>query len=102
MQLLDTGNLVVRYANDSQSDNFLWQSFDSPCDTLLPGMRIGRNFSTSQDRFLTSWKSADDPAPGQFSLWIDPRGFPQLVLRNGTSMHYRIGSWNGLRFAGSP
>ncbi|KAF2285908.1 hypothetical protein GH714_008887 [Hevea brasiliensis] len=99
MQLLDTGNLVV---NDSQSVNYLWQSFDSPCDTLLPGMRIGRNFSTRQDRFLTSWKSANDPAPGQFSLWIDPRGFPQLVLRNGTAMHYRLGSWNGLRFTGTP
>ncbi|KAJ9182791.1 hypothetical protein P3X46_006744 [Hevea brasiliensis] len=99
MQLLDTGNLVV---NDTQSVNYLWQSFDSPCDTLLPGMRIGRNFSTRQDRFLTSWKSANDPAPGQFSLWIDPRGFPQLVLRNGTAMHYRLGSWNGLRFTGTP
>lgn len=102
MQLLDSGNLVVRDANDDQSDEFLWQSFDSPCDTFLPGMRIGRNFSTGEDRFLTSWKTANDPAPGQFSLWIDPRGFPQFVLRNGTAMHYRAGSWNGLRFTGTP
>ncbi|XP_037492215.1 G-type lectin S-receptor-like serine/threonine-protein kinase SD1-1 [Jatropha curcas] len=82
--------------------NLLWQSFDSPCDTLLPGMKIGRNFLTGQETFLTSWKSEDNPGHGQFSFWIDPAGFPQLVVRNGTSKHYRLGSWNGVRFTGTP
>ncbi|CAL5405727.1 unnamed protein product [Camellia sinensis] len=35
-QLLESGNLVVKDANDDNPDNFLWQSFDYPCDTLLP------------------------------------------------------------------
>ncbi|KDP34760.1 hypothetical protein JCGZ_10540 [Jatropha curcas] len=99
VQLLDSGNLVVQ---DRNGTNLLWQSFDSPCDTLLPGMKIGRNFLTGQETFLTSWKSEDNPGHGQFSFWIDPAGFPQLVVRNGTSKHYRLGSWNGVRFTGTP
>jgi len=35
VQLLDSGNLVIRDANEDSV--FLWQSFDFPCDTLLPG-----------------------------------------------------------------
>ncbi|RDY00483.1 G-type lectin S-receptor-like serine/threonine-protein kinase, partial [Mucuna pruriens] len=39
-KLLDSGNLVVK---DGNSDHNLWQSFDHPCDTLLPGMKLGWN-----------------------------------------------------------
>ncbi|KAM0922896.1 hypothetical protein ACQ4PT_005846 [Festuca glaucescens] len=35
-QLLDTGNLVVK----NTSGGIVWQSFDSPTDTLLPSQRI--------------------------------------------------------------
>nr|XP_034897888.1 G-type lectin S-receptor-like serine/threonine-protein kinase At4g27290 [Populus alba] len=100
MQLLDTGNLVVKDGKDS---NFiLWQSFEYPCDTFLPGMMIGWNSETGVDRNLTSWKSADDPGPGQFSFGIDRQGFPQLVIKNGTLKHCRLGSWNGISFTGIP
>ncbi|TXG67238.1 hypothetical protein EZV62_008513 [Acer yangbiense] len=102
VQLLKSGNLVVKDENDDDSRNFLWQSFDHPTDTFLPGMKLGRNFVTGLDTYLSSWKSSEDPAPGQFSLWIDPHGFPQLVLRNGSALRYRAGSWNGIRFTGTP
>ena len=39
VQLLDSGNLVVR--EESNTDKYLWQSFDYPTDTLLPGMKLG-------------------------------------------------------------
>ncbi|CAN1239379.1 G-type lectin S-receptor-like serine/threonine-protein kinase At4g27290 [Linum grandiflorum] len=58
-------------------------------------MKIGKNFVTGKDTILTSWKSDDDPREGQFSLLVDPRGFPQLVVRDGGVNHYRLGSWNG-------
>ncbi|KAH7544253.1 hypothetical protein JRO89_XS15G0136300 [Xanthoceras sorbifolium] len=102
VQLLESGNLAVKDGNDDDPENFLWQSFDHPTDNLLPGMKLGRIFSTGLDKYLSSWKSSEDPAPGQFSLWIDPHGFPQLVIRNGSALHYRAGSWNGLRFTGTP
>ncbi|XP_017985303.1 PREDICTED: G-type lectin S-receptor-like serine/threonine-protein kinase SD1-1 [Theobroma cacao] len=102
VQLLDSGNLVVKDGNDSGSENFLWQSFDYPCDTLLPAMKLGKNFVTGRNWSLTSWKSPNDPALGQFSALIDPQGFPQLVVRNGSVILYRGGSWNGKRFTGTP
>ncbi|XVF77727.1 hypothetical protein PTKIN_Ptkin14bG0070200 [Pterospermum kingtungense] len=97
-ELLDSGNLVVR----DGAENILWQSFDHPSDTLLPGMKVGKNFITGEETFLSSWKSADDPAQGQFSLRFDTRGFPQYVIMKGPKFHFRAGSWNGLRFTGMP
>uniref|UniRef100_A0A6N2MF61 non-specific serine/threonine protein kinase n=1 Tax=Salix viminalis TaxID=40686 RepID=A0A6N2MF61_SALVM len=99
MQLLNSGNLVVK---DGKDNSFIWQSFEYPCDTFLPGMKIAWNSVTGVDRYLTSWKSADDPAPGPVSFGIDHQGFPQLVVRNGTLKHYRLGSWNGKDFTGTP
>jgi hypothetical protein len=95
-QLLDTGNLVVKDGNE----NFLWQSFDYPCDTLLPEMKLGWNLVTGLEGFLSSWKSTEDPAPGEYSIRIDPRGLPQRVNMNGDSIKNRPGSWNGLGFTG--
>ncbi|GMP52736.1 hypothetical protein CsSME_00018440 [Camellia sinensis var. sinensis] len=83
-QLMETGNLVVRDAND-MSGHFLWQSFDYPCDTLLPGMKLGKNFLTGQERHLSSWKSSDDPAPGKFAYRCDPQGYPQNILSSGSA-----------------
>ncbi|RVW12941.1 G-type lectin S-receptor-like serine/threonine-protein kinase [Vitis vinifera] len=45
-QLLESGNLVMRNAMIGIQKNFLWQSFDYPCDTLLPGMKFGWNSSS--------------------------------------------------------
>jgi hypothetical protein len=95
-QLLDNGNLVVKDRNE----NFLWQSFDYPCDTLLPEMKLGWNLATGLDRFLSSWKSTEDPAPGEYSIRIDPRGYPQSVNMEGDKIKVRAGSWNGLGFTG--
>ncbi|XP_035547135.1 G-type lectin S-receptor-like serine/threonine-protein kinase At4g27290 [Juglans regia] len=101
-QLLDNGNLVVKDGNVDDPNKFLWRSFDYPCDTFLPEMKIGRNFVTGIDRILSSWKSAEDPPQGQFSLRIDPHRFPQLVVLNGTRIKARAGPWNGLQFTGYP
>ncbi|XP_059655501.1 G-type lectin S-receptor-like serine/threonine-protein kinase At4g27290 [Cornus florida] len=96
-QLLDSGNLVVKDANDV---NFLWQSFDYPCDTVLPGMKLGKNLVTGIDRRLWSWKSSDDPSKGEYSHGLDLRGFPQLVLLKGSVVRSRAGPWNGLGLSG--
>ncbi|XP_010241038.1 PREDICTED: G-type lectin S-receptor-like serine/threonine-protein kinase At4g27290 [Nelumbo nucifera] len=97
-QLLDSGNLVLR---EGDSESYMWQSFDFPSDTLLPGMKVGWTFKTNLNRYLTSWKSTDDPAVGDFSYRIiDNIGLPQLVLREGSIKMFRTGTWNGLRFSG--
>ncbi|TXG67489.1 hypothetical protein EZV62_008764 [Acer yangbiense] len=99
--LLESGNLVVKDGNDNDPDNFLWQSFDYPCNTFLPGMKIGQNLVTGMKWFLSSWKSIDDPAPGDFTFQVDPHGSPQLFVKMGHEILYRVGSWNGLRWTGT-
>ncbi|THG17569.1 hypothetical protein TEA_004957 [Camellia sinensis var. sinensis] len=101
-QLLESGNLVVRDANDDNPEHFLWQSFDHPCDTLIPGMKLGKNFVSGLERHLSSWKSSDDPGQGDFAFRCDPQGYPQLILSNGSIELYRTGPWNGLGFSGRP
>lgn len=101
-QLLDTGNFVLRQENDGSSENYLWQSFNYPTDTLLPGMKLGWDSKTGLNRFLTSWKSRDNPSTGDFSFKMETRGFPEIFLKNKQHVRYRSGPWNGLRFSGVP
>ncbi|KAK7312949.1 hypothetical protein VNO77_37222 [Canavalia gladiata] len=101
--ILDSGNLVVKNGQDSKENQFLWQSFDYPCDKfLLGGMKLGWDLVTGQEIFLSSWKSPDDPAKGEYSLRIHPMGYPQLFKFKGPVKKYRVGSWNGVAFTGLP
>ncbi|KAK1419913.1 hypothetical protein QVD17_29350 [Tagetes erecta] len=103
-QLLDTGNFVIYEKSDNinQENVIIWQSFDVLTDTLLPGAKLGCDLVTMNERHLTSWKSEDDPALGDFSYSIDTRGYPQAVLKEGVEIMFRRGPWNGLRYTGSP
>ncbi|XP_059279503.1 G-type lectin S-receptor-like serine/threonine-protein kinase At4g27290 [Lycium ferocissimum] len=96
--LLDSGNLVVKDANDGNPDNFLWQSFDFATDTQLPGKKL----RTGHEVYLSAWKSDNDPTPAEFTLHFDPTGYPQGLVRNGTKVSIRVGPWNGLWRCGGP
>ncbi|KAL3652495.1 hypothetical protein CASFOL_002176 [Castilleja foliolosa] len=100
VQLLDSGNLVVREANDDQPENYIWQSFDYPTDTFLSSMDLGWNLVTGWERYISSWTSADDPAPGDYTFRLDITGYPQIFIRRGDALQYRLGPWNGMRFSG--
>ncbi|KAL6990912.1 hypothetical protein U1Q18_009033 [Sarracenia purpurea var. burkii] len=103
LQLLDSGNLVVTNigVGNGGSENYLWQSFDYPCDTLVPGMKLGWNLKTNQEWYLTSWRNLQDPS-GDYTYRLDPSGLPQLVLRQGSTIVYRSGPWDGVRFGYGP
>jgi hypothetical protein len=51
--LLGNGNLVVRDQADDASSRVLWQSFDYPGDSLLPGARLGLAAGTGANVSLT-------------------------------------------------
>ena len=68
----------------------------------MPEMKLGKNFVTGQYWFLTSWKSMDDPAKGEFSLRVDTHGLPQQVSMKRDKIKTRGGPWNGLSFSGYP
>ncbi|XP_077243348.1 G-type lectin S-receptor-like serine/threonine-protein kinase At2g19130 [Tasmannia lanceolata] len=99
--LLDSGNLVLR--DGSNSSVVFWQSFDHPTHTWLPGGQVGLNKITGENQLLTSWRSSDDPAPGPFSLEIDPGSSSQyLILWNRSQRYWSSGDWNGHIFSGVP
>ncbi|PIA38458.1 hypothetical protein AQUCO_02800282v1 [Aquilegia coerulea] len=102
VEFLDSGNLVLRDKKNGDSENYMWQSFDYLCDTLLPHMKLGRDLKTGHDRFMSSWKSSDDPSYGDFTYGTYRTGLPELAIRNRSKMYYRSGPWNGIRFSGSP
>ncbi|KAL3733657.1 hypothetical protein ACJRO7_023084 [Eucalyptus globulus] len=89
-QLLDTGNLVLRENSSLNSDDYRWQGFDHPSDTLLPGMKLGWDVKIGFERCLTSWKSKDDPSPGDYTFRLNINGLPRFELfgiqYNGSSM----------------
>ncbi|KAL5199054.1 hypothetical protein ABZP36_002566 [Zizania latifolia] len=97
-QLLDTGNLVLT----DKDGNILWQSFEHPTNTLLPGIRVGKDLRTGAEWSLSSWRSADDPSPGDFRYVMDTSGSPELKVWSKGRKTYRTGPWNGVRFGGIP
>lgn len=60
MELMPSGNLILKESGNN--GQILWQSFQNPTDTLLPGMKMTDALK------LTSWKSSDDPSPGNFTF----------------------------------
>ncbi|GLT63593.1 hypothetical protein SLA2020_361490 [Shorea laevis] len=87
--LQDDGNFVLRELDSNGSvKGILWQSFHYPTDTLLPGMKLGIRTK------LRSWKSYyGSPAPGYFTLGLDPNDTKQLVVWQGGEVSWRSGSW---------
>ncbi|CAL9135890.1 unnamed protein product [Musa textilis] len=99
LQLSDSGNLIL---TGGIPKSILWQSFDHPSDTFLPGMKIGLDFAAKLDRHLISWKSSSDPSPGNYSYRMDPHGVPEVYIWEGSSRTFRTGPWNGKGWSGRP
>ncbi|KAG2708917.1 hypothetical protein I3760_05G215500 [Carya illinoinensis] len=95
-QLLDSGNLVLVQVNNKK---VLWQSFDYPTDTMLSNMSLGLNRRTGLDRFLTSWKSRDDPGTGDCTYKLNLNEAPQFFLYKGSIPYWRTGPWPWRSFA---
>uniref|UniRef100_M8C7I9 non-specific serine/threonine protein kinase n=1 Tax=Aegilops tauschii TaxID=37682 RepID=M8C7I9_AEGTA len=89
--LTNEGDLVVQRANGPA----LWQSFDHPTDTFMPGMKMRPSRRTGKGDRIVSWKSSGDPAPGRFSYGLDPRTSLQLLMWNGTRPYWRTPVWTG-------
>ncbi|XP_028117210.1 G-type lectin S-receptor-like serine/threonine-protein kinase At1g11410 [Camellia sinensis] len=107
-RLLDSGNLVLFQGGDdtngssSTSSVIAWQSFDYPTHTMLPNMKLGLDRRTGLNRFLTSWKSHDDPGTGEYSFRRDTRGLPQSFVLKGSARIWRTGPWIGNKWSGTP
>ncbi|GAB4831074.1 hypothetical protein Ancab_005083 [Ancistrocladus abbreviatus] len=93
-----TGDLILK---DTVSGEILWESFRVPCNVFLnTNMMLGVNTKTGEKRFLTSWKSEDDPSPGNFTLGLLPQTPVQAFIWKGSAIYWRSGPWNGATFVG--
>ncbi|KAI9198970.1 hypothetical protein LWI28_025278 [Acer negundo] len=102
-KLSDDGNFVLTSSeNIGVVDKAYWQSFEHPTDTYLPGMRVRVNPNTGDNHAFTSWKSASDPSPGNYTLGVDPRGAPQIIIWEHRKRRWRSGQWNSVIFTGVP
>ncbi|CAI9772267.1 unnamed protein product [Fraxinus pennsylvanica] len=82
--LLNSGNFVVREMNiNGSAGRSLWESFDYPTDTLIPGMKLGVNHRTGRSWSLTSWFGENNPASGIFTLEWDPARHRLIVKQRG-------------------
>jgi hypothetical protein len=92
--LLNSGNFVLRELNsDGSVKRVLWQSFDYPTNTLLPGMKLGVNRITGQTWSLRSWRGVEVPAEGSFTFGVDPNHTNQLVILWRQDIYWTSGSW---------
>ncbi|MED6111857.1 hypothetical protein PIB30_056216 [Stylosanthes scabra] len=97
LQLLDSGNLVL-----TEENKYLWQSFDFPGNTLLQGMKLGKDLKTGLDRRVTAWKSSKDPSPGTLNWGMDVTMWPQPMQRVGSKKQFNSGPWIGLGYGSKP
>ncbi|XP_031116313.1 G-type lectin S-receptor-like serine/threonine-protein kinase At4g27290 [Ipomoea triloba] len=101
-RLSDRGNLVVfDVAGTGDDRSFGWQSFDYPSDTLLQGMKLGKNLVTGKEWFISSWKSAEDPSTGEYVNRLNSDGYTQAFVMKGSEIEFSTGPWNGRSFTSS-
>ncbi|KAK6229543.1 hypothetical protein SCA6_018494 [Theobroma cacao] len=96
--LLDSGNLVLR----NENFDVLWQSFDYPTDTFLPGMKLGYSIKTGKVWSLTSWVDEEDPNIGDFEVRMDRSKSHEVFLMRGSETVWSTGAWEGVRFSSMP
>ena len=65
-------------------------------------MKLGWDLKTGFDRRLSSWKSPDNPSPGDFTWTLERQSNPEGVNWKGSNKFYRSGPWNGIGFSGAP
>ncbi|XP_030491510.1 G-type lectin S-receptor-like serine/threonine-protein kinase B120 [Cannabis sativa] len=99
-KLSDDGNLAL--SNGESGAVPYWESFNDPTDTYLPGMKVEVSAAKGENRVFNSWKSIYDPSPGNFTMGVDPRGSPQIVIWEGSNRRWRSGHWDWQIFLGVP
>ncbi|KAJ7518633.1 hypothetical protein O6H91_20G001300 [Diphasiastrum complanatum] len=92
MLMEESGNLIL-YHNSGRT---IWQGFDHPTDTWMPGMKVYLG-----SKFLTASKSLIDLAEGRYVLWVRQTG-EFVDIWNATTDYARTGLWNGQIFANLP
>ncbi|XP_010061897.2 G-type lectin S-receptor-like serine/threonine-protein kinase At2g19130 [Eucalyptus grandis] len=91
--LEDDGNFALKAAPNSSVT--LWQSFDHLTHTWLPGAKLGIDKRKNTSQHLTSWKNAEDPSTGLFSLHLQPSSDGEYYIWwNESKQYWTSGAWD--------
>ncbi|KAG2381207.1 G-type lectin S-receptor-like serine/threonine-protein [Vigna angularis] len=75
LRLYDNGNLVLLESRNSSSEVVIWQSFDFPTDTLLPGQPLTKSGS------LVSSRSGSNYSSGFYRLFFDSENVLRIMYQ---------------------
>ncbi|XP_039168525.1 G-type lectin S-receptor-like serine/threonine-protein kinase At2g19130 [Eucalyptus grandis] len=89
--LRDDGNFALK--DRPNSSVTLWQSFDHLTHMWLPGAKFGIDKRKNTSQVLTSWKNAEDPSTGLFSLQLQPSS-EYFIWWNMSFRYYTTGKWD--------
>lgn len=90
VKLKENGNLVL-IDTDQHLTPVLWQSFENPTDTFIPGMKLDKSLN------LTSWNDKDDPGTGNFNFNRDE--YNHYIIKKLSADYWRSGEPNGNSFS---
>ncbi|XP_055804043.1 G-type lectin S-receptor-like serine/threonine-protein kinase At4g03230 isoform X2 [Solanum dulcamara] len=80
-KLFDSGNLVLL---DDMSGKRLWQSFDNPTDTFLPGMKMNAALK------LNAWRiTQKDPSTGNYTFRLTQAANSEYTIFQNTILHWK-------------
>uniref|UniRef100_A0A0E0IG69 non-specific serine/threonine protein kinase n=1 Tax=Oryza nivara TaxID=4536 RepID=A0A0E0IG69_ORYNI len=85
--LANSSNLVLRLPDGTA----LWETFEHPSNTFLPGMKIGVIYRTRGGVRL----GTTDLSLGKFSFGGDPDQPLQVVIWKGSRVSWRTNPWEG-------
>ncbi|KAF8043227.1 hypothetical protein BT93_A1541 [Corymbia citriodora subsp. variegata] len=77
----------------SSGSSSMVASFDHPTHMWLPGAKIGIDKCKNTSQLLTSWKNAEDPLTGLFSLQLEPSS-EYYIWWNRSEHYWTIGVWD--------
>ncbi|KAL5056464.1 hypothetical protein RYX36_037146 [Vicia faba] len=89
VKLMDSGNLVLY---DDDDEVTIWESFENPTHTFLPGMKMDGNMR------LTSWRSGDDPTSGNFSFKMEQNGVNRFIISNNDQIYWESEEYGTMNF----
>ncbi|KAK0598347.1 hypothetical protein LWI29_033898 [Acer saccharum] len=89
-----SGNLVLHELHSNGSiKGMLWQSFDYPTHTLLPGMKLGINLLNGHQWLLRSWLTIFSPAEGSYTFGMDQNLTDRLIIKRLGEVRWTSGLW---------
>ncbi|KAJ9168966.1 hypothetical protein P3X46_020439 [Hevea brasiliensis] len=97
--LSDDGKFILR---NSITGEDLWDTFQHPTDSLLPGTWLAYNETSGMRLTLTSWKSDNDPSIGDFTSSLLPQEPSQGFIWKGSKPYWRTGQWDKTKFIAIP